>query len=448
MRATELIGKKRDGGELTREELFSLIESYTRDAIPDYQMAAWAMAVFFRGQTPGETVHLTEAMLRSGEVLDFSDVPGVKVDKHSTGGVGDKTSLVLAPAVAAAGVPVPMISGRGLGHSGGTLDKLEAIPGFSVNLTLEEFRRAVRTVGCALIGQTKEIAPADKKLYALRDLTGTIASVPLICGSILSKKLAEGIDALVLDVKVGSGAFMKDLGSATHLAESLKGIAERMGKRVVALLTDMDQPLGAAAGNALEVAEAIETLKGGGPEDFCQLCRELSAWMLLLGGKAGDVEEGRKLYDQMIHSGKAAEKFKQIIAQQGGDARVVDEPGRLPRAREREELRATENGYLVKVETERLGWAAMALGAGRQRVEDSIDPAVGLVFHKKIGDRVEQGEALATLHYNQREKLAEARPWLEGAFAVAPEPVSPPRLIHKTLTPFQPPGRAASGRRP
>jgi pyrimidine-nucleoside phosphorylase len=433
MRAVELIQKKRDAGTHSREEIFFLIEQYTRDLIPDYQMAAWLMAVYLRGLTPAETADLTEAMLRSGEVLDFSDLPGAKVDKHSTGGVGDKTSLVIAPVAAAAGIRVPMISGRGLGHSGGTLDKLEAIPGFTVNLTLAEFRRAVDEVGCALIGQTQEIAPADKKLYALRDVTATVASIPLITGSILSKKLAEGIDALLLDVKVGAGAFMKDEESATRLAESMRAIGTRMGKRVVALLTGMDQPLGRAAGNALEVVEAVETLHGGGPDDFRALCRELGAWMLHLGGQAASIEQGRGRYEELIRSGAAAEKFRQIIARQGGDPGVVDDTGRLPQARQRQEVLAPTGGFLARMETERIGWATMALGAGRQRVEDSVDSAVGLVLHKKVSDPVEAGEPLATLHFNEPQKLTEAQRWLQGAFVLAPEPPPAQPLILNTF---------------
>lgn len=433
MRAAELIQKKRDAGEHTREEISFLVENYTRGAIPDYQMAAWLMGVYLRGMSAAETALLTEAMLHSGEVLDFSDLPGPKVDKHSTGGVGDKTSLVIAPVVAAAGVYVPMISGRGLGHSGGTLDKLEAIPGFRVGLTLAEFRRAVAEVGCGLIGQTQEIAPADKKIYALRDLTATVASIPLITASILSKKLAEGIDALVLDVKVGCGAFMKDLVSATALAESMRAIGTRMGKRVVALLTTMDQPLGRAAGNALEVAEGVETLCGGGPEDLRTLCRELSAWMLLLGKKAASVEEGRERYDALIRSGAAAEKFRQIITQQGGDPRVVDEPARLPQARYQRAWPAPAAGYLARMETERLGWAAMELGAGRLRVEDAVDPAVGFVFHMKLGERAEAGEPLLTAHFNDEQKWAEAQRWLEGSFSLSQTASEPPPLIWKTL---------------
>ncbi len=433
MRALELIQKKRDGGVHSREEIAFLIEQYTRGQIPDYQMAAWLMAVYFRGLDAGETVRLTEVMLYSGEVVDLSDIPGLKVDKHSTGGVGDKVSLIIAPAVAAAGVPVPMISGRGLGHSGGTLDKLESIPGFNVNLTLREFRAAVAELGCALIGQTAEIAPADKRIYALRDLTATVPSIPLITSSILSKKLAEGIDALVLDVKVGSGAFMKTEERAAELAESMRGIGTRMGKRVVALLTNMDEPLGRAAGNAPEVVESVETLKGGGPDDLRTLCRELSAWMLHLGGKAASLEQGRERYDEVIRSGAAAERFRQIIARQGGDSRVVDNPQRLPQARHRKDVPAPAGGFLAKMETERIGWAIQSLGAGRQRVEDSVDPAVGMVMHKKVGDRVEKGEALATLHYNDPARLAEAEHWLESVFTLAPTRTEPWPLILKTL---------------
>ena len=433
MRAEELIRKKRDAGALTREEIFFLIGEHTRGTVPDYQMSAWLMAVCWRGMTPEETADLTDAMLRSGETLDLSGLPGKKVDKHSTGGVGDKTSLVVAPVAAAAGLVVPMISGRGLGHTGGTLDKLEAIPGFNVRLSLADFRRALGEVGCALIGQTAEIAPADRTLYALRDVTATVESIPLITASILSKKLAEGIDALVLDVKVGSGAFMKDLASARQLAESMRTIGTRMGKRVVALLTNMDQPLGRAVGNALEAAEAVETLKGGGPEDFRALCRELTAWMLVLGGAAAKVEEGRTRFDELIRTGAAAKKFQEIIARQGGDPRVVDDPGRLPQARQRKDFLAPGGGYLAQMDAERLGRAAMALGAGRARVEDTIDPAVGLVLHKKVGQRVAPQEPLATLYFNDDGMLAEAQARLEGAFTLAPAPPPPVSLVLDTL---------------
>ena len=433
MHASDLIRKKRDAGTHSREEIFFLVEAATRGEIPDYQLSAWLMAVYLQGMSPEETAHLTEAMLRSGEVVDLSDVPGAKVGKHSTGGVGDKTSLVIAPVVAAAGVRVPMISGRGLGHTGGTLDKLEAIPGFSVELSLAEFRRAVAEVGCGLIGQTDKIAPADRKLYSLRDVTSTIESIPLITASILSKKLAEGNDGLVLDVKTGSGAFMKDIESARRLAGSLRTIGTRMGKRVVALLTDMDQPLGNAVGNALEAAEAIETLKGEGPVDFNELCRELSAWMLVVGEAADGLDAGRAKYDELIGSGAAAEKFQQIIAQQGGDPSVVDDPRKLPQAREQIEYKADESGTLTSIEAARIGRAAMALGAGRVRAEDVVDPAVGLILRKKVGDSVRKGDTLATLHVNDAARVAEAESWLAPAFELGDGPPAARPLVIDTL---------------
>src|ERR1700756_1654400 len=335
MRVVDLIRKKRDCGELSREEIDFLVSGYTRGEIPDYQMAAWLMAVWIRGMNRAELAALTEVMLHSGQVLDHSDIPGKKVDKHSTGGIGDKTSLILAPIVAAAGLTVPMISGRGLGHTGGTLDKLEAIPGFNVNLSLEQFRRVLGECGMALIGQTKEIAPADKKIYALRDATSTVENIGLICASIMSKKLAEGIDALVLDVKVGSGAFMKREEDAVNLAQVMIDTGRRMNKKVVALITDMDQPLGQAAGHANEVAECLDVLNGGGPADLRELSLELSAWMFCLGERTKTVDEGRRLAETMIATGQAREKFKQGIRLQSGDDRVVDEPHRLPQSRSR-----------------------------------------------------------------------------------------------------------------
>src|SRR5208283_3125702 len=329
-RAIDVIRKKRDGGELSRGEIDYLVQSYTRGEIPDYQVSAWLMAVVLRGMSRAETAALTDAMLHSGEVLDLSSLAVKKVDKHSTGGVGDKTSLVLAPLAAAAGVAVPMISGRGLGHTGGTLDKLEAIPGFNVNLSVAQFRRVLEVCGCAMIGQTAEIAPADRKLYALRDVTGTVESPYLICASIMSKKLAEGIDSLVLDVKTGSGAFMKSEEDAVFLAELMVETGEQMGKQVVALITDMDQPLGCMIGNALEVVEVVDVLRGAGPEDLRQLCLELAGWMLHLGGVAGTVEEGKEQSKKLIGSGEALERFRQMVELQGGDARVIDDVKRLP----------------------------------------------------------------------------------------------------------------------
>jgi pyrimidine-nucleoside phosphorylase len=434
MRVVDLIRRKRDSGELTREEIEQLIAAYTCGDIPDYQMSAWLMAVVLRGMSRPEIAALTEAMLRSGRVLDFSDLPGRKVDKHSTGGVGDKTSLVIAPIVAAGGVKVPMISGRGLGHTGGTLDKLEAIPGFNVNLSLTEFRRTLETCGCALIGQTAEIAPADKKIYALRDVTGTVESPALICASIMSKKLAEGIDALVLDVKVGSGAFMKKIDDAAHLAELLVETGKRMGKDVVALLTDMNQPLGRKAGNAMEVAETIAVLSGAGPADLRELCLELAAWMFFLGERVKTVEEGKKLSADLIASGQAREKFREIIGLQGGDAGVVDDPRRLPHAKQTRDVTSPADGFIAATQCEQLGTACVVLGGGREKKEDSIDPAVGIEFHKRIGDAVKRGEPLCTLHYNSEGRIEEARRLVETAYRIEPEkPRTVPPLIHRVI---------------
>jgi pyrimidine-nucleoside phosphorylase len=429
MRVVDLIRRKRDAAELLPEEIRYLIDGYTRGDIPDYQMSAWLMAAYLRGLNGTETAALTEAMLYSGKVLEFSDVPGRKVDKHSTGGVGDKTSLIIAPIVAAAGVRVPMISGRGLGHTGGTLDKLESIPGFSVNLSLAEFRRALETVGCALIGQTAEIAPADKKMYALRDVTGTVESRSLICASIMSKKLAEGIDALVLDVKVGSGAFLKTEADATLLAELMVETGRRMGKQVVALLTDMDQPLGRMAGNAMEVQESIEVLSGAGPADLRELCLALAAWMLFLGERVKSVEEGKGVAAELIASGRAREKFREIVRQQGGDARVVDDPTLLKPAAHALDVAAAADGYVGATQCEQLGVAVVVLGGGREKKEDSVDPAVGLVFHKRIGDRIVRGEPLCTLHYNSDARLEEARRLVETAYIISPKPPAAGRAL-------------------
>ena len=434
MRAVDLIRRKRDSGELSSQDIQELIAAYTRGDIPDYQMSAWLMAVVLRGMSRPEIAALTEAMLRSGEVLDFSALAGRKVDKHSTGGVGDKTSLVIAPIVAAGGLKVPMISGRGLGHSGGTLDKLESIPGFNVNLSLAEFRRVLETCGCGLIGQTAEIAPADKKIYALRDVTGTVESPGLICASIMSKKLAEGIDALVLDVKTGSGAFMKSLDDAASLAELLVETGKRMGKKVVALLTDMNQPLGRKAGNAMEVAESIDVLAGAGPADLRDLCLELAAWMFFLGERVKTVEEGKKLSSDLIASGQAREKFREIVGLQGGDVGVVDDPRRLARARQTLPVSSSTAGYVVSIQCEQLGVAGVILGGGREKKEDQIDPAVGLEFHKRIGDAVECGEPLCTLHHNSKVRLPEAQHLAQTAYRIQPEkPKSLPQLIYRVI---------------
>ena len=419
MRAVDLIRKKRDCGVLSREEIDFLVSGYTRGEIPDYQMAAWLMAVWIRGLNRAEIAALTEVMLYSGEVLSHSEIPGKKVDKHSTGGVGDKTSLILAPIVAAGGLTVPMISGRGLGHTGGTLDKLEAIPGFNVNLSLAEFRRVLRECGMGLIGQTAEIAPADKKIYALRDVTSTVENVGLICASIMSKKLAEGIDALVLDVKTGSGAFMKKEEDSVRLAEVMVETGKRMGKRVVALITDMDQPLGRLAGHSQEVLESVEVLKGRGPEDLRDLSLELSAWMFFLGEKAKSVEEGRRLAEKMVATGQALEKLRRGIRLQGGDECIVDEPERMPQARFHAEVAGQTSGYVSGIHCEHLGTALAMLGGGRERKEDKIDHAVGLEFHKRIADRVEKGEKLVTIHYNSDAKLAEAKTLIASSYVVS-----------------------------
>jgi pyrimidine-nucleoside phosphorylase len=433
-RAIDVIRKKRDGGELSRSEIESLVNAYTRGDIPDYQVSAWLMAVVLRGMTRAETAAMTDAMLRSGEVLNLSSLPAKKVDKHSTGGVGDKTSLVLAPLAAAAGVAVPMISGRGLGHTGGTLDKLESIPGFNVNLSVAQFRRVLETCGCAMIGQTAEIAPADRKLYALRDVTGTVESPYLICASIMSKKLAEGIDALVLDVKTGSGAFMKSEKDAEYLAELMVETGERMGKQVVALITDMDQPLGCMIGNALEVVEVVEVLRGAGPEDLRQLCLELAGWMLHLGGVADTVVEGRKQSERLIASGKALDRFREMVELQGGDPGTIDDPKKLPQAQHTMILSSPKDGYLAALQCEQVGTACVILGGGRERKEDSVDSAVGIVLHKKVGDAVFAGEALATIHYNAEGRAARARQLLEESYQIADSPESEKRpLIHRVI---------------
>jgi pyrimidine-nucleoside phosphorylase len=434
-RAIDVIRAKRDGKELSRDEIEGLVGAYTHGDIPDYQVSAWLMAVVLRGMTRAETAALTDAMLHSGEVLDLSSIPAKKVDKHSTGGVGDKTSLVLAPLAAAAGVSVPMISGRGLGHTGGTLDKLESIPGFNVNLTVAQFRRVLEACGCAMIGQTPEIAPADRKLYALRDVTGTVESPYLICASIMSKKLAEGIDSLVLDVKTGSGAFMKKEEDAAFLAELMVETGERMGKQMVALITDMDQPLGNMIGNALEVIEVIDILRGSGPGDLRQLCIELAGWMVHLGGIAESVAAGKILSEKLIDSGQALERFRQMVELQGGDPRTVDDPKKLPQAQRMLAVTSSKSGHVSSIQSEQVGTASVILGGGREKKEDSVDPAVGIVLHKKVGDAVSKNEPLATIYYNSETRSAQARQLLETSFRIAHSPPRDKRpLIHRVIT--------------
>jgi pyrimidine-nucleoside phosphorylase len=429
----ELIKRKRDGGSLTEAEIRAVVGQYTAGNLPDYQMAALLMAIFFRGLSASELDTLTDAMIRSGRTLDLSDVPGVKVDKHSTGGVGDKISLALAPAVAALGVPVPMMSGRGLGHTGGTLDKLESIPGFDVHQSMERARAIVKDHGLFLIGQTDDLAPADRKMYALRDVTGTVESIPLIASSIMSKKLAEGIDALVLDVKVGSGAFMKGLEEARELAKTLVAIGVGAGKQVRALLTRMDAPIGVAVGNALEVIEAIDVMQGRGPEDTTRLTVALGAEMLVLGKKAENIDVGEAAMRQVLSDGRALEKFADIVEAHGGDRRVVDDPDRLPRASQTVLIPALEAGCVTGIDPYKVAMAALAVGAGRRTKEEQIDPAAGVVLLVKPGDIVELGEPVAELHHNGNGDDA-AEGSLTGAFQISRTPKTRADLIIERLS--------------
>lgn len=429
----ELIAAKRDGGELTPAEIKDLIARYTRGEVPDYQMSALAMAIFFRGMSEAETVALTLAMRDSGIVIDLSDVPGRKIDKHSTGGVGDKVSICLAPLVAACGVYVPMVSGRGLGHTGGTLDKLEAIPGFRVDISVERFRALVRDVGVAMAGQTAEIAPADKKLYALRDVTATVESIPLIVASILSKKLAEGIDGLVLDVKVGRGAFMKTLEQARKLAEALVRVARGAGKDCVALLTAMDHPLGRTVGNALETREAFEVLHGGGPADLVDCTLALGAEMLVMGRVARDVHEGRDKLERAIRDGSGLAVARKMVASQGGDPAVVDDPSRLPRTRAKHAVRAKTEGWITSIDAQEVGLAAVALGAGRTRAEDTIDPKVGFEFEHTVGERVSKDDALAWVHSDDEERARDAIQRLERVITIGTTPPREAELVFERI---------------
>ena len=418
MTATELIATKRDGGALTPNEIRWLIENYTTGAVTDYQMSAMAMAVFLNGLNAEELAVWTDAMLHSGDVLDFSDVAAPKADKHSTGGVGDKVSIPLAPMVAACGVAIPMMSGRGLGHTGGTLDKLETIPGFTTGLNQDEFRSVLDEVGFVLAGQSDTLVPADKKLYALRDATATVASIPLISSSIMSKKLAEDLDALVLDVKVGRGAFMTELDDARLLAKTMVGIGEANGTSVVALLTQMDQPLGNEVGNASEIRESLAVLRGEGPEDLTEITYALGIEMLLVTGITADAGAARSMLEQTITSGSALEMFRKVISAQHGDVSVVDHPDKLPVAAHRSEFFATDSGTLRTCDALSIGVAAVRLGAGRERKEDDIDPSAGITVHAKVGDVVEKGESLATLWYNDPDRLAHATPLLAEAYTI------------------------------
>jgi pyrimidine-nucleoside phosphorylase len=419
MRTVDLIQRKRDGEELAPEEIEFLVEGYTSGEIPDYQMSAFLMAVFYSGMTDREVSRLTECMLRSGETADLSAIPGIKVDKHSTGGVGDKTSLVVAPLAAAAGVVVPMMSGRALGHTGGTLDKLESIPGFRTDLTSDEFQQQLAELGLCFIGQTDQFAPADRKLYALRDVTGTVESVPLIASSIMSKKLAEGVDALVLDVKVGSGAFMKKQVDARRLAQAMVGIGRRMDKKVQALITDMSQPLGYAVGNALEVMEASQTLQNAGPADLTKLCLELAARMIFLGKKAATLEEARLTAESHLVDGSAYKKFKQAVTAQGGNPQALDNFVLLPNATGAREIASPRAGYVSSIDAQDIGIASNMIGAGRDKKEDAIDPAVGIILEVKAGEKVEAGSILCRLYYTKEDRVEEAAEKVEDAFHIS-----------------------------
>jgi pyrimidine-nucleoside phosphorylase len=430
MRAVDIIAKKRDGLVLTREEIQYFIQGYTRNQIPDYQAAALAMAIVLRGMTPQETTDLTLAMAHSGEVLDLSGVVPIAVDKHSTGGVGDKTTLVVEPLVAACGLPVGKMSGRGLDYTGGTLDKMESIPGYRTDLSTEEFIEQLRTVGLVLTGQTADLAPADGKLYGLRDATATVQSIPLIASSIMSKKIASGAQAIVLDVKLGVGAFMPDLEQAQQLAHLLVSIAGFAGRKAVALLSDMNQPLGQAVGDAVELKEAIDTLHGGGPSDFREHCLIIAGHLLALGGKVADEQEGMRLAEQALANGRGWEMFKRLVAAQGGDVRYIENPVLLPAARLVETVPAQRSGYLSGINARIVGQTVVLLGGGRSKKGDPVDYAVGAIVHHKVGDHVEMGEPLFTLHANDSKRLEEARQRLLEAHTWSDQPVQPLPLFY------------------
>ena len=433
MNTIEIIRKKRDKKSLTKEEIDFLISGYTKGKIPDYQFSAFLMAAFINGMNKDETASLTNAMLYSGKIVDLSSIKGAKVDKHSTGGVGDKTSLIIAPIAAAAGVYVPMISGRGLGHTGGTLDKLESIPGFKTDLTLTQYKNVLKKTGAVLIGQTKEIAPADKLIYALRDVTSTVESIPLITGSIMSKKLAEGIDALVLDVKTGNGAFMKEMKDAEHLAHSLYDTAKAFGKKCIAFITDMNQPLGNYIGNWLEVYESIQVLRDGKKNDLTELSLILSGAMIYLGKKAKTLEEGIEKAITILNSGKAFDKFLEIVKAQGGDITYLKNPEKYPKPRFHKKIKLINEGYLSFVDTYEVGMAAIDLGAGRLKKEDKIDPKAGIIFNHKIGDKVSKGDVIAELFSDSNEKIKLAEKRILKAVSLSNKKVKSPDLIKQII---------------
>lgn len=430
MRAVDIIIKKRDKGELTQEEINFFVQGFVKGDIPDYQVSAWAMAVLLNGMTPRETTDLTLAMVNSGRILDLTGIVDIAVDKHSSGGVGDKTTLTVLPTVAACGLPVGKMSGRGLGFSGGTLDKMESIPGYRVDLNTDEFKKQLKEKGIVLTGQTLDLAPADGKLYALRDVTGTVSSIPLIASSIMSKKIAAGAQAIVLDVKVGRGAFMETLEMAHELADLMTQIGGLAGRKTICLLSDMNQPLGHAVGNALEVKEAMDTLKGSGPADFREHCLHVSAHMLLVGKRAKDLNESRALAEMALADGSAFEKFRVLVEAQGGDVSYVDHPDKLPKAKFVEVIKAPRGSWLAQVDARSVGEASVLLGAGRAKKSDVIDHAVGFVVHHKVGDKVEKGDPLFTIHANDEKKLAEARERVLAAHVFSDKPIPPLPLFY------------------
>lgn len=434
MRMYDIIMKKRNGGELTTEEINFFVDGYTKETIPDYQVSALMMAIYFQKMNKRETADLTTAMVNSGEIIDLSAIEGIKVDKHSTGGVGDTTTLILGPMVAAAGVPVAKMSGRGLGHTGGTIDKLESFEGFSVEMPIEKFMQNVNEKKIAIGGQTANLAPADKKLYALRDVTATVDNMSLIAGSIMSKKIASGADAIVLDVKTGSGAFMKSEEDAFELAREMVDIGTHVGRNTIGVVTDMDQPLGFAVGNALEVKEAIDTLRGEGPEDLTELCLTLGSHMLVLGKKAKNANEARKILNDVIRSGKGLAKLKELVEAQGGNAASVDDPSLLPGATIIEHVASPQDGYVKAIKADDVGIAALVLGAGRETKESEIDLGVGVVLHKKIGDTVKKGEAIATIYANNEAKRKSSEEILLKAYTIINEKVEAKKLIKGIVT--------------
>jgi pyrimidine-nucleoside phosphorylase len=430
----DIIRKKRDGVELTREEITWFVNNYTEGLVPDYQASAFMMAIFYKGMTKSETADLTMAMAKSGDMLSLDEIPGIKVDKHSTGGVGDKTSMALAPMVAACGIPVAKMSGRGLGHTGGTIDKLESLPGFKTSLTSKQFIENVKTIGIAIMGQTKDLAPADKKLYALRDVTATVESLPLIASSIMSKKLAAGTDAILLDVKTGSGAFIKKEENAAALAKAMVEIGNSVGRKTVAVLSDMDQPLGNSVGNVLEVQEAISTLQGKGPVDFRELCLTLGTQMLLLGEKARTADEARKMLEAVVADGTALRKLAELVAAQGGDETIVYHPERLPRARLTQTIDAAQTGYISGIQCETIGHCSLLLGGGRETLDSIIDLSVGLILHHKVGAYVTKDTPLVTLYANDQARLEAAAALCSAAYTYSEHSINPKPLIKGIYT--------------